>query len=128
MFYYNLIGDLTEQLDATNKFISGSVLGSILECDVRGLWSDFTNSLILHEYHLRTANNDCIGEVDIYDDIRKIGIEITIRNKNSNEIILNKLPPTFRKILFTKNKIWKDGNNIAAPYPKLTLELTRKAR
>lgn len=127
IFYYNLIAVLVKDFswcDAT-EFVSGAVLGSILECNVRGIWSRITDSSVSLEFHIRNSVGDIIGKVDVYDELRKTGIEIIISDKPKENVYLTHLPSDFSKILFTKSKMWRSQKELAMPYPELVLYLSR---
>lgn len=63
IFYYNLIKELLQEADDPEKFIAGDVLGSILECNVRGVWSKFIKSPMMYEHHYFDNENNIMNSI-----------------------------------------------------------------
>lgn len=126
MFYYNLISDLVTELDfKAEDFIGGNILGSILECHVRGLYSYVRKTSIIPEFQTDAA------EIDVVDDIYQRAIEITISNKNTRQIHFKSLDDidrfqNYSKILLTRDIQGQSNGIILIPFYEYVYELSEE--
>ena len=99
MFYIAIVKDILKD-DMPND-IPDTLLGSIIECHLRGLLS--TTGCYEHREVEVTDNKTKMYEVDIVNPMKKIGIEISKANKELKKVNLNRLPDDYEKILLTNN-------------------------
>lgn len=105
MFYMAILKDILKE--KLPQQLPPALLGSIVECHVRGLLSD------KGAFEFR----DALGhEVDYVNVMNCVALEITISNKRSNEISFKYLPEDYQKIILTKNIREVCGNQIKIPY------------
>lgn len=105
MFYMAILKDiLKEQLP---EKLPTALLGSIVECHVRGLLPD--NGV----FEFRDMEGH---EVDYVSVLECVALEITISNKRSNEINFNYLPDDYQRIILTKDIYEKSEKSMKMPY------------
>lgn len=105
MFYVAILKDILKE--SFPNEIPTALLGSIVECHVRGLLSE--NSSFEYE--------DIYGhEVDYVNVQERLAIEMTVSNKRSNEFNFNLLPDDYKQIVLTKNIFEKNQKKIQIPY------------
>lgn len=127
LFYYNLVSDLVAGLGfQAEDFLDGNVLGSILECNVRGLYSYVRKTNIIPEYQTDTA------EIDIVDDVHQKAIEITISNKNLNRVHFKVLDDIekfrdYSRILLTKDLQGQRNGITFIPFYEYVHQLSKEA-
>lgn len=107
MFFVEILKEILKE-DFTNE-ISGTLMGSIVECHVRGLLPSYSS----FEYH-----DELDREIDYINRSEGTAIEITIANKNEKNIHLNLIPEGdgYKKILLTKDINSNDGMVEKIPY------------
>lgn len=111
MFYMDIVKDLLEeQMPDT---IPHSLLGSIVECHVRGILPD-TGSL---EY--RDADN---REIDYVNTAFKRAIEVSVSNKKASQTHFDALPDGYKKILLSKDKQGTQNGIEYIPYYKFIFD------
>lgn len=107
LFYVCILQELIGTVE-----LNGSLLGSIVECYVRGLLSKFS-------FEYKTA----MEEVDYVDYNNKVAIEISISNKKIGATHLGVLESKWQKILLTKD-LNKEVNGIQEiPYYEYIAQL-----
>lgn len=115
MFFVEILKEILKD-DFTEK-ISGNLMGSIVECHVRGLLPSYS----AYEYH-----DEFDREIDYINRSEGKAIEITISNKDMKNVHLNLLPEEdgYKKILLTKDvrTIINDIEKI--PYYEFIYELS----
>lgn len=105
MFYMAILKDiLGEHLP---KQLPTALLGSIVECHVRGLMTERT----FFEY-----KDDMGHEIDYVDVAGGNALEITVSNKRSNEMNFQYLPDDYQKIILTKDILKQSGDKSYIPY------------
>ena len=93
------------------------VLGSIVECQMRGLLPQDG----AFEYH-----NTEDREIDYINRNHRMAVEITISNKQTKDIHLDLIPEEeeYLKVLLSKDIFKMDGKNIVAPYYQMIYKLS----
>lgn len=105
MFYIRILQDiLKEQMP---ELLPKPLLGSIVECHVRGLLPD-TNCL---EYH-----NENDYEIDYVNIKEQYSVEMTVTNKSNGETHFGCLPNDYRNILLTKDITNNEKDIFQLPY------------
>ena len=89
--------------------LNSALLGSIVECQVRGLLSS-KNALEYHDAYDR--------EIDYVDTINEYALEISVRDKKIRNTHFDILPDNYKKILLTRTKESYDKEIIKIPYYK----------
>ncbi len=85
--------------------IPPKLLGSIVECHVRGLLPEIGSIEFQHLYTDEDGNSK-IAEIDYVNSSKNLAVEITISNKRIKNTNFNFLPDSYRKILLSKT--WTD--------------------
>ena len=116
MFYAQILKDIFND-EIKNNGIDGAMLGSIVECYVRGLL-DKSSSF---EYHDENGN-----EIDYVNIRQKLAVEITISNKTMDRVHLDMLQPEYKKILLSKDKEEIIDDIKLIPYYKFIYKLSSK--
>lgn len=119
MFYAEILKEvLGEHFPSA---IKGDILGGIVECQVRGLLSQWD----CYEYHgmCREGELQKEHEVDYVNFARQEAVEISVRNKEKKDVHFDDLPKTFTKILLTKDQDYTQTDGlIKVPYYKFIFE------
>lgn len=112
LFYVCVLQELVGTVE-----LGGSLLGSIVECYIRGLLGRFST-----EYRNKDA------EIDYVAYFERMAIEITISNKKMSGTSLSTLDNTWKKILLTKDI--KDYTNgvLRVPYYDFIAKLCGKEK
>lgn len=113
MFYMDILKDILQK-EMPSK-INNSLLGSFVECNIRGLLQD-KNVIEYHDYEDR--------EIDYINISFQIAIEISISNKRMRNTNFDILPDNYTKILITKDKEEEINNINKIPYYKFIYELS----
>lgn len=113
MFYLAVIKslDLPEKIAIDDR----SLLGSLVECHIKGLLSD----RFCIEYHDEYDN-----EIDCIDLKRRLAIESTVSDRHSVKALFDFKEPGFRKILTTRTKETSLEDIERIPYYKLIYSLS----
>lgn len=127
LFYINLVRDLGKVcgIEINEQWLTtGLVLGSILECDLKGRISVLRHTNILEEYKVITYDNEDIAEVDYVDSM--VAIEITVSNKKMNKVHLRSRDlQGLTKYLLTKDKYVQLEDIQCIPYYVFMAGLTQ---
>lgn len=113
MFYISIIEEILK--DDMPKELPKSLLGSIIECHLRGLLTKGT----CYEYNYKRMENDKLkeSEVDFVNPAKKVAIEFTKGIKGGKELFFNELDKSYANILLTPKKFRIDDDNFALiPY------------
>lgn len=113
MFYVQILKDILKE--DLPKQLPGPLLGSIVECHLRGL---LPNGFELHDMD----NND--AEVDYVNLVNNLAVEFTISPKHKNNFHI--LPEYFNCIMLTKNQNGKQGNLEKIDYPRYIYNLSEE--
>lgn len=105
MFFVEILHDVLQ--DDFTYNISGTILGAIVECYVRGILP--ANNCF--EYHSEEEH-----EIDYVNIEQMRAIEITISNKKTNAVWFDDLPTGFEKILLTKDTREEKDSVTRIPY------------
>ena len=105
MFYMAILKDILKK-DLPEK-LPPALLGSIVECNVRGLLTDSGS----FEFQ------DIEGHEIDYVSVKKcMALEITVSNKRSGEINFEYLPEYYKKIVLTRDVQGKKNSVVYIPY------------
>lgn len=99
---FDLIDKIPDIRDINKRdFIFGSFLGSLLECEIKGYFSEFYGTNYLYKLYRRSE----MKEVDFYNISSRIAVEITCSNKSLQDVHFSTFREydSLRKILLTKD-------------------------
>ncbi len=115
LFYIEILKEILPDYDKNQ--LSHMVLGSIVECQMRGLLPQDGS----FEYH-DTEDR----EIDYINRNHRMAVEITISNKQTKDIHLDLIPEEeeYLKVLLSKDIFKMDGKNIVAPYYQMIYKLS----
>lgn len=121
IFYANILRELTQ--GCIEEYMDKSLLGSILECNVRGVYSYISQDYLSPEFH-----SDDGSEVDIFDSVNKIAIEISVSDKNKRDVHFDRIPDyqDVDLFLFTATRNIENELLHAAPYGEMLLHFIRQ--
>ena len=107
MFFIEILKEILK--DEFTEKISGTLMGSIVECHIRGLLPSYST----FEYH-----DEFDREIDYINRSEGMAVEITISNKDVKNVHLDLIPKEmeYRKILLTKNIRTKENEIEKIPY------------
>lgn len=100
MFYVEILKEVLQE-NMPSK-ITGDILGGIVECHTRGILPQNCQ----YEYHKNGREIDYVNYAD------REAIEISIRNKDTQELSFDDLPDWFSKILLTKDQDYVDQDGL----------------
>lgn len=126
MFYYNFLREFACFGEITLKDYNNSVvMGSALECYVRGLISYETESCVMDEFVPDTG-----GEIDYVDKTNLKALEITISNKSHKEVYFQQLDSweDYDCVLLTKDIALQRNNVQLIPFCKYVYEKSVQKR
>ena len=124
MFYANMIKELVPEVgDNYYNVIDQTILGSILECHMKGLLSYKLGSDILFSYEYRVDNIQ--GEIDLIDFYEQSAYEFTVSSRHTLNH-LNRLNDDWNRILISGQEEERFENSIYYEYyPNAVLKLSR---
>lgn len=114
MFYMDILKDVLKK--EMPERINNSLLGSLVECNIRGLLTD-KNVIEYHDYEDR--------EIDYINISSQVAIEISISNKRMRNTNFDILPDEYTKILITKDDKGEVNNIEKIPYCDFVYELSK---
>lgn len=114
MFYMDILKDVLEK--EMPERINNSLLGSLVECNIRGLLPD-KNVIEYHDYEDK--------EIDYINISSQVAIEISISNKRMRNTNFDILPDEYTKILITKDNKDENNNIEKIPYYDFIYELSK---
>lgn len=126
MFYYNFVKEFVCFDEITLKdYDNSTIMGSALECYVRGLISYDTGLCTMDEFVPDTG-----GEIDYVDRENLKALEITISNKSSKEVYFQQLKSweKYDCILLTKDIEMQRENVQLVPFCKYLYEKSEQKR
>lgn len=115
LFYVAILQDILK--DKMPDTLPRVLLGSIIECQIRGLLSDNT----CFEYH---DNKD--REIDYVNIGDNYAVEMTISNKNSDELNFYLLPDNYISVLLTRDVTKREGRLLMIPYYDFIYKISSK--
>ena len=89
LFYTRLGRDIYEKykIDAKELFVGGRILGLMFEVYVRGIFTTRTEDVLMSAVKLSYAGK---GEADIYDEHERLLCELSVHNKDGDEVNVQK--------------------------------------
>lgn len=127
LFYINILNDLVGSLPGitVRELLTDSLLGSIVECHIRGLLSekDAFTKVYGHNFGYEYKDKDTYAEVDYINYFRKELIEFSISDKPLNKLHFNEVPnhDEYSKLVTSKTK----EDDLYIPYYKFILKLSK---
>jgi hypothetical protein len=112
MFYVGILKDILEE--NMPEQLPTALLGSIVECNVRGLLSE-RGALEFQDLQGH--------EVDYVNVIKNIAIEITVSNKRTRDTNFQYLPEGYKNIVLSRDVYDSKGNISIVPYYEFIKEL-----
>jgi hypothetical protein len=110
MFYIEVLKAVLGE-DAARE-VERDVLGSVMECHVRGLFPGGTGL----EYHTEDEVTGREHEIGYIDYTRSIAVEFSVGDKADADTAFGILPPGYRRLLLTGNPDPGKGKTVRVPY------------
>lgn len=101
------------------SLLTRGIFGSIIECEVKRYMSAISESRFIYDLFRESSNTESPGEVDYYDPILSLAVEITVKNKSVKDTHFGKFEccRDAIRILLSKDKLdVLDNGIIRIPY------------